>query len=108
MKGTNLGEFEELVLLVTASLMEEAYSIAIADEIKARTNRSVVHSVVHAALHRLAKKGFVTSELKGATESRGGRRKRIFTVTRAGMAAIESVRNQRNQLWELIPKTNHA
>ena len=34
MKGTNLGEFEELVLLTVGILQEEAYSIAIAKEIK--------------------------------------------------------------------------
>ena len=28
MKGTNLGEFEELVLLAVAAMQEEAYSLA--------------------------------------------------------------------------------
>ena len=106
MKGTNIGEFEELVLLTVATLQDEAYSIAIADEIKEKTNRSVVHSVVHSALHRLANKGFVTSEMKGATQDRGGRRKRIFTITQAGMLTLETVKYQRDQFWKLIPKVN--
>ena len=34
MKGTNLGEFEELVLLTIAALVNDAYSVAICDELK--------------------------------------------------------------------------
>ena len=104
MKGTNLGEFEELVLLTVAALQDKAYSIAIADEIEEKTNRKVVHSVVHSALHRLANKGFVISQMTGATKNRGGRRKRIFTITQTGMLALETVKYQRDQFWKLIPK----
>ena len=106
MKGTNLGEFEELVLLVTASLGESAYTVAITDEINNKTNRSAVLSVVHTALHRLEKKGFVKSVLAGATEERGGRRKRMFTISSAGMKALSNTKTQRDQLWELIPEVN--
>ena len=106
MKGTNLGEFEELVLLVTASLGESAYTVAITDQINGSTKRSVVLSVVHTALHRLEKKGFVKSTLSGATEERGGRRKRVFTITSAGMKALSNSKSQRDQLWELIPEIN--
>jgi hypothetical protein len=56
MKGTNLGEFEELVLLTVGVLNDEAYSIAIAREIKKVTKRNVSFVVVHSALNRLEKK----------------------------------------------------
>ena len=59
MKGTNLGEFEEIVLLTIAALMEEAYSVAICDEIEKVTGRKVKLSVVHAVLNRLSEKGYV-------------------------------------------------
>jgi PadR family transcriptional regulator, regulatory protein PadR len=39
MKGINLGEFEELVLLTVAALMEEAYSVAISDKLSNHTGR---------------------------------------------------------------------
>ena len=108
MKGTNLGEFEELVLLIVASIGENAYSVAIADEIKVRTSRSAVISVVHSALNRLTEKGFVSSLMSGATEDRGGRRKRIFSVTTNGMRALELSKSQRDELWKLIPKARLA
>lgn len=102
MKGTNLGEFEELVLLIVIAKSEEAYSVAIAREINRVANRKVVHSVVHAALNRLGKKGFVKSAMGAATEERGGRRKRMYAITAAGMRAVQAAKLQRDQLWAMI------
>ena len=47
MKGTNLGEFEELVLLAVAAMPEEAYSLAITDDINKVTGRNITFGVVH-------------------------------------------------------------
>ncbi|MEM9327015.1 MAG: PadR family transcriptional regulator [Bacteroidota bacterium] len=102
MKGTNIGEFEELVLLVVLAKGEEAYSVALAKEIEHVSQRKVVHSVVHAALTRLEKKGFVTSSMGEATEARGGRRKRIYTVTASGIGTLEKIKAQRDQLWRNV------
>ena len=102
MKGTNLGEFEELVLLTVVAKPEDAYSVAIAKEINRVAKRKVVHSVVHAALDRLGKKGFVKSAMGAATEARGGRRKRMYTITALGMRALQMVKSQRDQLWDMI------
>ncbi len=106
MKGTNLGEFEEVVLLTIAALTDEAYSVAICDEIDRVTERKVKLGVVHAVLNRLEKKGFVRSELGEATKERGGRRKRFFIVTHAGKVALTKVKAQRDELWSLIPDFN--
>lgn len=104
MKGTNLGEFEELVLLTVTILHEEAYSIAISKEIKKVTRRNVGFAVVHSALNRLEEKGYVESRLGGATKERGGRSKRIFTISAAGKKALLRVKGQRDELWSMIPK----
>ena len=103
MKGTHLGEFEELVLLVVGVIGEGAYAVAIVEEIAHQTRREVSLSPVHTVLYRLEKKGYVVSELGGATKKRGGRRKRIYRLTSAGRAAIDRVRLQRNRLWNLMP-----
>jgi len=47
MKGTNIGEFEELILLAVAALRDEAYSVAICDELLEHTGRKVKLGVVH-------------------------------------------------------------
>jgi DNA-binding PadR family transcriptional regulator len=73
-------------------------------EIKERLGRSVNLSAVHVTLYRLEDKGFVKSAMGGATNTRGGRRKRIFTVTNAGLAMLRVMRESRMDLWKLIPQ----
>lgn len=104
MKGTNLGEFEELILLMVGNLFDEAYGVAIKEEIKARAKRSVTLSTVHAALNRLEKKGFLKSRLGDSTKIRGGKRKRLFTLTASGAQALQHSVELRSKLWHSIPE----
>jgi PadR family transcriptional regulator PadR len=99
-----LGEFEELVLTMAGILQEEAYGNAIVTEIKERVGRVVNLSAVHVTLYRLEDKGFVKSKMGGATNVRGGRRKRIFTVTNAGLSMLRAMKESRMDLWKLIPQ----
>ena len=99
-----LGEFEELVLTMVGILQEESYGNAIVNEIKERVGRKSNLSAVHVTLYRLEDKGFVKSRMGGATNARGGRRKRIFTVTNAGLAVLRSMKEARIDLWKLIPQ----
>ena len=103
MKGSSLGEFEELVLLAVAILHEEAYGYAIGQQLETQTGRSVSLSAIHSALHRLEKKEFLTSRLAGATTQRGGKRRRFFTLTAAGKAALHESRQVRQRMWALVP-----
>lgn len=105
MKGTHLGEFEEVVLLAVAIRSGEAYGAAVTGEIEQQMGRSVSLGAVHSALHRLEEKGLVRSQLGGATAERGGRRKRLYGVTAYGRRALEEIRQVRNQMWEAIPNT---
>lgn len=105
MKGTNLGEFEEVVLLAVAIRSGEAYGAAVTVEIEQQMGRSVNLGAVHSALHRLQEKGLVRSQLGGMTAERGGRRKRLYAVTAAGQRALQEIRQVRNQMWEAIPNT---
>jgi PadR family transcriptional regulator PadR len=99
-----LGEFEELVLTMVGILQDDAYGNAIVTGIKQRVDRDVNLSAVHVTLYRLEDKGFVKSQMGGATNSRGGRRKRIFNITNAGMAILRSMKESRMDLWKLIPQ----
>jgi PadR family transcriptional regulator, regulatory protein PadR len=107
MKRAFLGEFEEVVLLTVAVLSgsgnDTAYGVTITQELEAQTGRSVGFSTVHTTLQRLEEKGFLTSQMGGATPERGGRRKRFFTVTAAGQKALCEVQQVRTQLWNALP-----
>ena len=56
MKGTYLGEFEELVLLAVGILFGDAYGLAIIDELEKKTGRNIMISSVHKTLVRLEEK----------------------------------------------------
>jgi|SRR5687768_16792609 DNA-binding PadR family transcriptional regulator len=104
MKGTYIGELEELVLLTVGILYKQAYGVAVMDEIEKQAGRSLNISAVHAVLKRLEEKGLVTSEMSEPTSERGGRRKRVFLLTASGKRALEEANEMRNQLFNQIPK----
>jgi len=99
-----LGEFEELVLILVAALQEDAYGAAITEEIENRIKRDVNLSAVHVTLYRLEDKGYIKSGMGGETSERGGRRKRIYTITSAGMAMLKAMKETRIELWKLVPQ----
>ncbi len=104
MKGTNLGEFEELVLLTVGILYDNAYSVAIQHELNSQTDRKVSISSVHASVYRLEEKGLLHSRMGEMTSERGGKRKRIFTISQAGKEALEKANELRNRLRSQIPE----
>ncbi|HYI77327.1 MAG TPA: PadR family transcriptional regulator [Chryseolinea sp.] len=101
-----LGELEELILLMVALLHKDAYGVSITDELKKQTGREITISATHAALHRLEEKGFVKSKMGGASQERGGRRKRLFSITTYGRNALEELRETRNVIWDMITKAS--
>jgi len=104
-KRTYLGEFEELVLLVVATLGGNAYGVNITHEIIRQTGREVRLNQVHASLHRLEAKGMISSVMSEPTQERGGRRKRIFTITIYGQQTLSYIQSVRTSLWNLIPSS---
>ena len=103
MKGTHLGELEEVVLLVVANLFDNAYGVLIKQEIEHKCNRSITISTVHNVLQRLTEKDFLESRYSEPTKERGGKRKLLFRVTKAGQSALNTSKNIREKLWSGIP-----
>ena len=104
MKGTNLGEFEELILLVVGVLFDNAYGVSIQEELADRCGRKATLSTIHVALHRLEQKSYLESRFDGATGDRGGRRKLLFRLTKSGQHALANAKDMRNELWSSIPR----
>ena len=104
MKGAQLGEFEELVLLTIALLYDHAYSVAVMEELGVRLERPISLGAVHRTMQRLEEKGLVQSQFGESTAERGGRRKRLFIVTAAGEQLLQEARDTRNAMWVDIPK----
>ena len=104
MKGTHLGEFQEIVLLTILVLDDDAYGVTIKREINEKVNRNISRGALHTALTRLEEKGFITSERGEGNPDRGGHPKRYYTVTNKGIEALREARELREQLWNQIPK----
>lgn len=104
MRKEYLGEFEKLVLTMVAVLKDDAYGAAVCEEIGLRLKRDVNLSAVHVTFYRLKDKGYIKSKAGGATKERGGRRKRLYTITSAGLVMLRSVRDSRLELWNMVPQ----
>jgi DNA-binding PadR family transcriptional regulator len=102
MKSLHLGELEELTLLVVATLGGEAYGVAVQQRLESDARRRIALGAVYAALDRLERKGYVSSALGEATARRGGRRRRMFLTTPAGLRELRLVRRTRERLWQLV------
>ena len=105
MKGNYLGEFEELVLLIVAMLEGDAYGVSITHEIVNHADRDVRLNQVHASLQRLEDKGLVRSRMSDPTPARGGRRKRLFSITAYGKQTLVDIQNTRMNIWKQLPSS---
>jgi PadR family transcriptional regulator PadR len=99
-----LNDFEELILTLVAAGGENAYGAAITIEIEKWLGRKVTLSAVHVILYRLEDKGYIKSVVGGATNERGGRRKRIYSITNAGVAVLRSMKETRTEIWRFVPQ----
>jgi PadR family transcriptional regulator PadR len=101
MQRSYLGEFEEIVLLTANALHGNAYGVSIMHEIIDQTGRPVRLNQVHSALQRLEEKNMLKSRMGAATAERGGRRKRLFTVTALGRRVLDEIQQVRQRLWSM-------
>jgi DNA-binding PadR family transcriptional regulator len=98
-----LGEFELLVMLAVIRLGEGAYGVPISREIELHTRRDVAFGTVYATLERLQEKGLVSSKLGEATPQRGGRARRYFRVTSAGLRTVRETKQSLTGFWRDLP-----
>jgi DNA-binding PadR family transcriptional regulator len=85
-----LGEFEYAVLLSVLHLEADAYAVPIRELIEQRTGRPVARGALYTGLDRLEAKGCLKSRMGDPTEERGGKARRYYTITAAGMKALRA------------------
>lgn len=98
-----LGHFELLVLLAVLRQGEDAYGVPIADEIEHSTGRTVSRASVYNTLERLEAKELLRSTVGRPTAERGGRAKRYFSVTAAGLSEVRAAKRALTTLWRGVP-----
>lgn len=95
-----LGGFEHKVLLAAMRLGGSAYSVPIVRELESRNGKPVAPAAVYVTLRRLEKRGLVESRMKTPADGRGGRDRRVFRVTDAGLERLRATRRELDRLWE--------
>jgi PadR family transcriptional regulator, regulatory protein PadR len=103
-KGDYLGNFDLLLLLALLRLGDDAYGVTIAQELEEQTGREVVVASVYARLESLQERGLVASSLGDPTPERGGRAKRYFHITGAGIREIRDARRALTNMWKGLPE----
>lgn len=99
-RAAALGESEQLILLATWRVGNEATGAEIREEVAKRGGRPLTVSSIYVTLMRLQKKGYVQSRLADPTPVRGGKGKRYFSVTPRGIAALREARERMERMWE--------
>jgi DNA-binding PadR family transcriptional regulator len=94
---------ELMVLLTIVRLGDEAYGVPISRELLNVSGREVALGSIYAALDRLEQKGLVESSLGDPTPERGGRAKRYFHITPAGLGAVRVTQSTLTKLWGGLP-----
>ncbi|MEZ5289026.1 MAG: PadR family transcriptional regulator [Vicinamibacterales bacterium] len=92
-----------LVLLAVLQLGDEAYGVSVAEAVTDARGADVSMASVYVALERLEERGLVRSTLGEPTPERGGRAKRYFTVTPAGLRAVDATRAVLTRMWAAVP-----
>jgi PadR family transcriptional regulator PadR len=94
-----IGQFEQAVLVALIRLGKDAYGRAILNEVEERLARDVSAGAVYATLERLEAKGLASSKLAPGTAIRGGRARRYFAPTGAGVRALNDAKSATDMLW---------
>jgi PadR family transcriptional regulator, regulatory protein PadR len=102
MKGERLGEFEEFTLLAVHALGDDTYAVPVQQYVEKVTARPISLGSIYAALARLEQKGFLRSTMSEAVAQRGGKSKRLYTVTPSGLRTARDLHRVRQRIWNAI------
>jgi PadR family transcriptional regulator, regulatory protein PadR len=100
-----LSRSEEFVLLAVLYLQEEAYGVAIRDQLRKMTGQSWAFGAVFVMLNRLEKKRMLGSVLADPSPRRGGKSKRIYSVTPDGLEELAKIREVQKAAWKTVAES---
>lgn len=93
------GEFEQLVLLALAGFDADVSGREVYEVLTAATGRDVAIAAVHITLDRIEQKGWASSETRAPEPGQGGRPRRRYQITDAGIETLRELRRQHDALW---------
>lgn len=97
---TSLGTLELSALLSVARLGDDAYGLAVRQDLSERAGRDYSVGAIYTTLQRLEDKGLLASRASEPLPVRGGRSRRHFRLTGAGSRAIRDAERQTASMWD--------
>ena len=94
MPTPSVGSLELAALLAVARLGNEAYGLAVRQDLADRSGKDYSVGAIYTTLQRLEDKGLLSSRASDPLPVRGGRSRRQFRVTSAGARAIRDAERQ--------------
>ena len=101
-----LSRTEEILLLTIWRLQDNAYGVTIAESLTELTGKKWRLGTIYLPLERLEQKGYLLSTMGGATNKRGGRRKRLYRLSETGIRSLIETKKMDASLWEDISLSN--
>ena len=95
-----LGEFEQILLLAILRLGENAYGTTIRQLLAETIGRDVTIGALYTTLERAETKGLISSKMGEATQQRGGRAKKYFSLTAKGQGALKRSKQALTSMWQ--------
>jgi len=99
-----LTDLELMILLAVLRAGDHAYVVPVARDIEDTTGRVVTRAAIYTALERLESRDLVSSRLGEPTAERGGKAKRYFALTRAGLASVRATQRAFTAMWRGVPE----
>jgi PadR family transcriptional regulator PadR len=98
-----ISRIEELILVSIWRLQDQAYGLAIMEEVARASGKTWLTGSIYVSLSRLLKQGLVEAVEGEPTAERGGRRKIYYRMKPAGQTALQEIRQVHNALWAGLP-----
>jgi DNA-binding PadR family transcriptional regulator len=105
MSAPSIGSLELAALIAVARLGDEAYGLAIRRDLAERTGRNHAVGAIYTTLQRLEDKGLLRSRASAPLPVRGGRSRRLFTLTGAGARALRDAERRAASIWAGVGTT---
>lgn len=93
-------DLEQLVLLAILQVTEGAHGAAVQERLERGAGRELRIGTIYNTLLRLEERGLVTSRMGDPTPVRGGKARRLYSVTAEGLEALRVTRAIYDRMWE--------
>ena len=95
--------FEEIILLSIWKLGDNAYGIAIIENVERDTGIKWMSGSIYGALNRLKKNRYISTERIEQSPEQTGRPRIYYRLTKSGMDRLIAVQKVTGSIWDGVP-----